>query len=134
MTKSSSDLRANSRGAATAPAALEGGVTTGEPLILRIAKKPISTTLTPRKSVDLATGEPAETRYERSDICAVPRALPIAEAMLALVLCDAALEKLGGDSLEEVLPRLSSLRKSKLSDIQLSSHPWTPYYELGSLG
>ena len=52
---------------------LEGGITTGEPIVLRAAMKPISTTLTPLQSVDLATGEPAPTRYERSDFCAVPR-------------------------------------------------------------
>jgi len=59
---------------------------------------------------DLATGQPAETRYERSDICAVPRAAVVGEAMVAYVLADALLEKLGGDSLAEMRPRYSALR------------------------
>jgi len=64
---------------------LEGGITTGDPLIVRVAMKPISTTLTPRASVDLATGQAAETRYERSDFCSVPRAAVVGEAMLCIV-------------------------------------------------
>ncbi|MGE0713782.1 MAG: chorismate synthase [Planctomycetota bacterium] len=103
---------------------LEGGVTTGMPLVLRCAKKPISTTLAPLRTVDLATGEPAETRYERSDFCALPRAVPIAEAMVALVLADALLEKLGGDSLEELLPRLATLRRARLQDLPMDDAPW----------
>ena len=89
---------------------LEGGVTTGEPIVLRVAMKPISTTLTPLMSVDLATGEPAPTKYERSDFSAVPRAVVIGEAMAAWVMADALMEKLGGDSLEEQLPRFAALR------------------------
>lgn len=103
---------------------LEGGITTGEPLVVRIAKKPISTTLEPRRSVDLATGEPAKTAYERSDFCAVSRAVPILEAMLCLVLADAMIEKLGGDSLEEMRPRLESLRRSHLDDLPMNDVPW----------
>jgi chorismate synthase len=83
---------------------LEGGITTGEPLVLRVAMKPISTTLNPLRSVDLATGLPDSTTYERSDFNAVPRAGVVAEAMMAFVLADALLEKLGGDSLEEIRP------------------------------
>jgi chorismate synthase len=84
---------------------LEGGVTTGQPLWLRAAMKPIATTLTPQDSVDLARGEAVKTQYERSDFCPVPRAVPILEGMLAFVLADALLEKLGGDALDELLPR-----------------------------
>jgi len=81
---------------------LEGGITTGQPLVVRAAMKPIPTTLTPLRSVDLSTGQPTTTRYERSDICAVPRAVVVGEAMVAFVLADALLEKLGGDSLAEM--------------------------------
>lgn len=103
---------------------LEGGITTGAPLILRAAKKPISTTLNPRRTVDLATGEAAFTSYERSDFCALPRAVPIAEAMVALVLADALLEKLGGDSLDELQRRLPHLRRSRLEDLPMNASPW----------
>jgi chorismate synthase len=96
---------------------LEGGITTGEPIILRVAMKPISTTLTPLQSVDLAAGRPAPVEYERSDFCAVPRAGVIGEAMVCFVLADALLEKLGGDSLAEMKPRFESLRQMRLEDL-----------------
>ena len=103
---------------------LEGGITTGMPIVVRVAMKPISTTLTPLRSVDLATGEPATTRYERSDISAVPRAAVVGEAMLAIVLADALLEKLGGDSIEEMRPRFETLRRARLSDLPMDNRPW----------
>lgn len=81
----------------------EGGMTNGMPVVVRAAMKPIPTTATPLRSVDLATGEPAETQYQRSDVCAVPAASVVGEAMVAWVLADALLEKLGGDSLEEMI-------------------------------
>ncbi|MEA3345481.1 MAG: chorismate synthase [Chloroflexota bacterium] len=80
----------------------EGGITNGQPILVRAAMKPISTTLTPLRSVDLATGEPAETRYTRSDVCAVPAAAVVTEAMVAWVLAQALMEKIGGDSLDEM--------------------------------
>lgn len=98
---------------------LEGGVTTGQPLLLRAAMKPIPTTLTPQPSVDLSTGQEIDTQYERSDFCPVPRAVPILEAMVAFVLADALIEKLGGDSLDEMLPRFAALRQGKLSDLKI---------------
>ncbi len=98
---------------------LEGGVTTGQPLFLRAAMKPIATTLTPQPSVDLASGEEVQTQYERSDFCPVPRAVPILEAMVAFVLADALLEKLGGDSLEEMRPRFAALRQANLADLPM---------------
>src|SRR6185503_11715327 len=80
---------------------LEGGMTTGEPLVLRVAMKPISTLMRPLATVDVATGESAAATAERSDVTAVPAMGVIAEAMTAYVLAQAALEKFGGDSLAE---------------------------------
>jgi chorismate synthase len=102
----------------------EGGITTGEPIIVRAAMKPISTVLNPRQSVDLATGEPAETVYERSDFCAVPRAAVVGEAMVAYTLANALLEKLGGDSLAEIRPRFAHLRRAHLADLPMDDKPW----------
>jgi len=79
----------------------EGGMTTGEPLALRVAMKPISTLMSPLKTVDLKTGGPAQAQSERSDVTAVPAMGVIAEAMLAIVLTDALLEKFGGDAVSE---------------------------------
>jgi chorismate synthase len=81
---------------------LEGGMTTGEPLVVRVAMKPISTLMRPLGTVDVATGQAAAAVAERSDVTAVPAMGVIAEAMAALVLADAMLEKFGGDSLSEV--------------------------------
>jgi chorismate synthase len=107
---------------------LEAGITTGEPLYIRAAMKPIATTLNPQESVDLKEGVEVETRYERSDFCPVPRAVPILEAVLSIVLADALLEKLGGDSLDEILPRFQTLHEARLTDIQLTGgeHVWWP--------
>jgi chorismate synthase len=79
----------------------EGGMTTGEALRVRAAMKPISTVPRALRTVDMATGEPAQAINQRSDVCAVPAAGVVAEAMVALVLTDAALEKFGGDSVAE---------------------------------
>jgi chorismate synthase len=81
---------------------LEGGMTTGEPLVVRVAMKPLSSLTKPLGSVDLNTGQHAEAVRERSDVCAVPAAAVVGEAMLSLVLADALREKLGGDSLAEM--------------------------------
>ena len=80
---------------------LEGGMTTGEPLVVRVAMKPISTLMRPLQTVDVATGSAAEATAERSDVTAAPAMGVIAEAMLAIVLADAFMEKFGGDSLVE---------------------------------
>jgi chorismate synthase len=80
---------------------LEGGVTNGEPVIVRAALKPISTLANPLPSVDLLTGEEIQAHYERSDVCVVPAAGVVGEAMVAIVLARALLEKFGGDSLSE---------------------------------
>jgi chorismate synthase len=81
---------------------LEGGVTNGEPLVCRVAMKPISTLMKALPSVNMATGQETEAHVERSDYCAVPAAGVVGEAMVAIVLADALLEKFGGDSLEEL--------------------------------
>jgi len=108
----------------------EGGITTGQPLVLRAAMKPISTTLNPRQSVDLARGQEAVTVYERSDFSAVPRAAVVGEAMVAFVLADALVEKLGGDSLAEMRPRFEALRQSRLADLPMDNAPWQFDYPL----
>jgi chorismate synthase len=79
----------------------EGGMSTGEPLRVRAAMKPISTVPRALRTVDVATGEAAVAHHQRSDVCAVPAAGVVAEAMVALVLADAVLEKFGGDSVQE---------------------------------
>ena len=81
---------------------LEGGMTTGEPVVVHVAMKPISTLMKPLATVDIATGARAEATAERSDVTAVPAMGVIAEAMLAIVLAEAMLEKFGGDSLREI--------------------------------
>src|SRR5213595_4129277 len=80
----------------------EGGMTTGEPLVARVAMKPISTLMAPLRTVDLKTGGPAQAQSERSDVTAVPAMGVIAEAMMALVLAQALLAKFGGDALSEL--------------------------------
>ena len=82
---------------------LEGGITTGAPLVARVAMKPLSTLMRPLRSVDLRTGARADAVRERSDVVALPAAGIVGEAMMALVLADAVLEKFGGDSLAELI-------------------------------
>jgi len=80
---------------------IEGGMTTGEVMRVRAAMKPIATVPRALRTVDVATGEAAVAHHQRSDVCAVPAAGIVAEAMVALVVADAVLEKFGGDSVEE---------------------------------
>ncbi len=108
---------------------LEGGMTTGEPLVVRAAMKPISTTLTPLNTIDLATGEPSLTVYERSDFCAVPRAVVVGEAMVAFVLADVLLEKLGGDHMSELQERFKRLRQGRLDELAMRNAPWRFGYD-----
>lgn len=107
---------------------LEGGITTGQPLVVRAAMKPIATTLTPQQTVSLTEGKEVPTEYERSDFCPTPRGVVIVEAMVAFVLADVLLEKLGGDSLAEMKPRFAALRQTRLSDLELDNteHVWWP--------
>ena len=80
----------------------EGGMSTGEPLRVKVAFKPLSTLMRPLRSVDIRTKEPIEATIERSDVCAIPAAAVIAEAVVAYVLAQVFLEKFGGDSLAEI--------------------------------
>jgi chorismate synthase len=99
---SAGDPRAGFRRRTNNAGGLEGGITTGEPLVIRVAMKPISTLMSPLPTVDLATGQPANAQSERSDVTAVPALGVIAEALTAFVLADAMVEKFGGDSLAEM--------------------------------
>ncbi|HRK88894.1 MAG TPA: chorismate synthase [Anaerolineales bacterium] len=101
----------------------EGGISNGQPIVIRAAMKPIATTLLPQPTVDLASGTESPTKYERSDFCPVPRAVPILEAMVAFVLADSLLEKLGGDSMNEIKPRFASLHKATLADLPMDNIP-----------
>jgi chorismate synthase len=89
---------------------IEGGMTNGEDVVVRVAMKPLSTLRRALRSVDVTTGAPAEATVERSDVCAAPAASVVAEAVVALVLADALLEKTGGDSLAEVRRNLGAYR------------------------
>jgi chorismate synthase len=91
---------------------LEGGITNGEPLRVRVAMKPISTVPKALSTVDVTTGEAAVAIHQRSDVCAVPRAGVVIESVLALILADAAAEKFGGDSLAETSGNAASYLKS----------------------
>jgi len=91
---------------------LEGGITTGEPVRVRAAMKPISSLTRPLSTIDVTTGAAAEAINQRSDVCAVPAAAVVTEAMVALVLGDAALEKFGGDSVAEIRRNAEAYREN----------------------
>ena len=99
---------------------IEGGITNGQPIWLRAAMKPIPTTRKGQQTVDLATGLPCPTRYERSDVCPVPRAVVVLEAVTAIVLADALIEKLGGDSIAEMKPRFDTLRRATPDTLRMT--------------
>ena len=90
---------------------LEGGVTNGENIVLEVAFKPISTLMKPLPSADLRTGAPSPAHVERSDVCVVPAAGVVAEAMLALVLADALCEKFGNDSVDDICAAVERYRQ-----------------------
>jgi chorismate synthase len=100
---------------------LEGGVSNGEPLVVRAAMKPIATVPAALRSVDLATGEPDAAHVERSDTCAVPAAAVVGEAVVTLCVADALLTKLGGDSMDEVF---AALRLAWRRARPLAGHVW----------
>ncbi len=81
---------------------IEGGMSNGQPIVIHAAMKPIPTTIAPQQSVDILTNQPAQTEYQRSDVCAVPAASIVGEAMLAWTLAVALRNKLGGNSLAEM--------------------------------
>ena len=91
---------------------LEGGVTNGEPIVVNVAIKPIATLAKPLPSVDINTGEIIEAQYNRSDVCQVPPACVIGEAMMSLILTEAIIEKFGGDHLDELLENFSNYIQS----------------------
>ncbi|WP_279286981.1 chorismate synthase [Heliobacterium chlorum] len=90
---------------------IEGGITNSEPLVVRIAMKPIPTLYSPLKTVDIDTHQAVEATVERSDVCAVPAAAVVAEAVLALTIADSLLETTGGDTLEQVKTRVAAMRE-----------------------
>ena len=90
---------------------LEGGVTNGQELRVSASMKPIATLMTPLRSIDLETGAEAAAAIERSDVCAVPAASIVGEAMVAIVLADAFLERFGGDSVDEVKHRYAEWQR-----------------------
>ena len=100
---------------------LEGGVTNGEPLVVRAAMKPIATVPAALRSVDLVTGEGDEAHVERSDTCAVPAAAVVGEAVVLLCVADALLTKLGGDSMDELH---AALRLAWRRARPLAGHVW----------
>jgi chorismate synthase len=102
------DTRAGFRRVGNNAGGLEGGMTTGEPLVVRVAMKPIATLMSPLQTVNLDTGAEANAQSERSDVTAVPAMGVIAEALVALVLADAMLEKTGGDAMAEVRRNLDA--------------------------
>ena len=103
----------------------EGGMSTGEPLRVRAAMKPIATIPRALRTVDVQTGEAAAAHHQRSDVCAVPAAAVVAEAMVALVLAETALEKFGGDSLAEVR-RNHAAYLARLAERSLAIKPESP--------
>lgn len=90
---------------------LEGGISNGEPIVVRAAMKPIATLKKALPSVDVVTKEPFDAAHERSDVCAVAAASVVGEAMVAITLCDALLEKFGGDSMRELVRNVEAYRE-----------------------
>jgi chorismate synthase len=101
---------------------IEGGMTNGEPVVVRAAMKPLSTLPTPLASVDIQTKQPVKAHFERSDVCAVPAAATIGEAMVVLTLTGAALEKFGGDSVEEFA------RNARAYLAEVRERGWQPHF------
>ena len=102
----------------------EGGMTNGEDIVVKAYLKPISTTLTPIKSINLSTKNETETVYERSDTCAVPRAVPIFESAMALEILKNLLIKTGGDSKKEITKNFENISKLHLDEFDLDNKTW----------
>ncbi len=92
---------------------IEGGMSNGEPVLVRAAMKPISTLMQPLRTVDMATGEPAQAVRERSDVCAVPAAAVVAEQMVAFVLASEMTRKFGGDTVEDLVEAVDRYRSRR---------------------
>ena len=107
----------------------EGGMTNGENIELTAYLKPISTTLSPIKSVNLAEKEETETVYERSDTCAVPRAVPIFESAMALEILNAVLNKTGGDNKKEINKNFETIPNLNIDEFDLNNKVWKFSYE-----
>ena len=107
----------------------EGGMTNGENIELTAYLKPISTTLSPIKSVNLAEKEETETVYERSDTCAVPRAVPIFESAMALEILNAVLNKTGGDNKKEIIKNFETIPNLNIDEFDLNNKVWKFSYE-----
>ncbi len=102
---------------------LEAGMSTGQPIWLRVAIKPIPTTRKGQQTIDLTNGKESLTYYERSDVCPIPRAVVVLEAIVAIVLADALSERLGGDSMEEMRERFGALRRPTFKELRMSGAP-----------
>ena len=107
----------------------EGGMTNGENIELTAYLKPISTTLSPIKSVNLVEKEETETVYERSDTCAVPRAVPIFESAMALEILNAVLNKTGGDNKKEIIKNFENIPNLNIDEFDLDNKVWKFGYE-----
>ena len=107
----------------------EGGMTNGEDIVVKAYLKPISTTLTPIKSINLSTKNETETVYERSDTCAVPRAVPIFESAMAIEILKNLLIKTGGDSKKEITKNFENISKLHLDEFDLDNKTWNMKYE-----
>ena len=107
----------------------EGGMSTGEPIMITSYLQPISTTLTPIKSVDLASQKETETTYERSDTCAVPRAVPIFESVISIDLLNSLIENTGGDNKEVIFKRINEIKDITLDSFNLANKTWSMRYE-----
>ena len=90
---------------------IEGGISNGEPIVVRAAQKPVSTLRTPLPSMDLVTGEPGRAHIERSDVTVLPRAAIVGEAMVALVLADQLLFSFGGDTMGDLRAAVTRRRR-----------------------
>jgi chorismate synthase len=108
---------------------LEGGMSNGMPLVVRTYMKPISTTLKPLSSINLAENKSGPTVYERSDFCAVQRACVVGEAVLSLVILNALVDKIGGDERESMLKAFDSMHKGRLFELTMKKSPWRFNYE-----
>ena len=93
---------------------IEGGMSNGEPIVVRVAMKPLPTMPTPLRSVDVKSRQPKEAHFERADACAVPAAVVVAEAMMSLVLANALVDKIGGDSIGEMMRNYKGLPDAPL--------------------